>query len=220
MMPDSRRNKSRRGRTIRGAQRGGHRFELRIIAGKWRGRRIGFAQSPEIRPTPDRVRETLFNWLQPQISGSRCLDLYAGSGALGLEALSRGAESAVFVEAEVKAVRQIEATLASLDAQTGRVEHIDATRFLGASHGSFDIIFLDPPYSMDRLARDCRLIEERQLLQPGGLIYLEGPAGFVPQELPKGWTVLRSKKAGAVGYHLARRSVEVAGSATGADEMN
>jgi 16S rRNA (guanine966-N2)-methyltransferase len=214
-MPGSRRIAQRRIRPAGAQKRGGQRFELRIIAGRWRGRRIAFARSADIRPTPDRVRETLFNWLQPNIAGSRCLDLYAGSGALGLEALSRGAATVLFVDASTAAARHIEKALASMGCESGRVIRSDATSFLRREREAFDIIFLDPPYATEHLATDCRLIEDRGLLMPGGLIYLEGPADCAMPDLPIGWTLVRSKRAGEVGYHLVRRTDVVFGNPAG-----
>lgn len=188
-----------------GATAGGRRFVLRIIGGQWRGRKVGFPPVAAIRPTPDRVRETLFNWLQPVVPGSRCLDLYAGSGALGLEALSRGAAQAVFVEADPVAVHYLTETLRVLECDRGQVLHSDANRYLAGEVDPFDIIFLDPPYAERLLSGTCRRIEERGWLKPGGYVYLEDAAASGPPELPPGWTLHRSKRAGEVGYHLARR---------------
>jgi 16S rRNA (guanine966-N2)-methyltransferase len=179
--------------------------ELRIIGGEWRGRKVRFPPVAAIRPTPDRVRETLFNWLQPVIHGSRCLDLYAGSGALGLEALSRGAAEVVFVEVDLAATRHLSETLAALGCTRGRVLRSDAQRFLAAPEQPFDIVFLDPPFAEPVLAEACRALDRGGWLAAGGHAYLEAPAAAGAPELPAGWTLLRSKRAGEVGYHLARR---------------
>lgn len=184
-------------------------FVLRIIGGEWRGRRIHFPPLAAIRPTPDRVRETVFNWLQGVTPGSRCLDLYAGSGALGLEALSRGAREVVFVEVESAAVRQLGETLRTLGCDRGRVLRGDAHGFLDRLDAPFDVIFLDPPFSAPVLAETCRRIEAAGSLAPGGFAYLEAPAAAGEPVLPAGWTLLRSKRAGEVGYHLARRDAAV-----------
>jgi 16S rRNA (guanine966-N2)-methyltransferase len=194
-------------RTRPGPGRAGQPFVLRIIGGEWRGRKIRFPPVSAIRPTPDRVRETVFNWLQGVTPGSRCLDLYAGSGALGLEALSRGAREVVFVDVEPASVRHVGDVLRELGCDRGRVERADARRFLGQPGTPFDVIFLDPPFSEPVLAEACRQIEAGGWLKSGGLVYLEAPAKAGEPELPAGWTLLRSKRAGEVGYHLARRDV-------------
>jgi 16S rRNA (guanine966-N2)-methyltransferase len=178
---------------------------LRIIGGEWRGRRIRFPRRPGIRPTPDRVRETLFNWLAPAVGGSRCLDLFAGSGALGLEALSRGAAAVTFVESDratVDALRQIVTTLAP---DRGLVIHCEALRWLADPPQPFDIVFLDPPFGSGLVAQAAQALEAGGWLRPGARIYLEMPATEGPPVLPAGWTLHRSGKAGAVGYHLALR---------------
>jgi 16S rRNA (guanine966-N2)-methyltransferase len=183
----------------------GQAFVLRIIGGEWRGRKIRFPPVAAIRPTPDRVRETVFNWLQGVIPGSRCLDLYAGSGALGLEALSRGAGEVEFVDLEPAAVRHLADTLRGLGCDRGRVVRADARRYLEQPAVPFDVIFLDPPFAAPVLPEICRRIEAGGWLKPGGYAYLESSAAAGEPELPGGWRLLRSKRAGEVGYHLARR---------------
>ena len=178
---------------------------LRIVGGAWRGRKIRFPAVDAIRPTPDRVRETLFNWLQQDIREARCLDLYAGSGALGLEALSRGATRVVFVDSEPAVARHLALVLADLGCDRGQVVRSQALRYLDDPVEPFDIVFLDPPYADRALAGVCRRLDERGWLRPGGLAYLEDLASAGEPELPPGWTLLRSKRAGEVGYHLARR---------------
>ncbi len=180
---------------------------LRIIGGGWRGRKIQFPPVEAIRPTPDRVRETVFNWLQQDIGGSRCLDLYAGSGALGLEALSRGAAQVVFVDVEEAVGRHLSQTLAQLDCNRGQVVCADAARYLKGAPQAFDIVFLDPPYAERALTDACHRLDERGWLRPGGLAYLEDASAAGVPVLPAGWTLLRSKRAGEVGYHLARRDL-------------
>jgi 16S rRNA (guanine966-N2)-methyltransferase len=183
----------------------GGRLLLRIIGGEWRGRKIHFPPVEAIRPTPDRVRETVFNWLQADTPGSRCLDLFAGSGALGLEALSRGASRVVFVDVDPAVTRHLSDTLAALKCDRADVVRSDAARYLAGTPEPFDIVFLDPPYVSRALAETCRKIDEGRWLRPGGLAYVEDAASAGPPELPAGWTLLRSKRAGEVGYHLARR---------------
>ena len=181
------------------------RNSVRIIAGGWRGRRINFPDIPGLRPTPDRVRETLFNWLQHEIAGSRCLDLFAGSGALGLEALSRGAKELVFVEQAVAAARGLEEQLALLGG-TGRAQVVamGATRFLRTPAQPFDIVFLDPPFGRDALAEYVPMLDAGNWLKVGGLVYLENEKTAGAPALPAHWQMLKSKAAGEVGYHLAR----------------
>jgi 16S rRNA (guanine966-N2)-methyltransferase len=178
---------------------------LRIIGGTWRGRRLRFPPQAQIRPTPDRVRETLFNWLGPRVPGARCLDLFAGSGALGLEALSRGAAHVTFVETDAIAVRELRARLAEWRATGAQVEHNDALRFLGTAAQPFDIVFLDPPFASALAAQSCRLLEERHWLSAHALIYVETDASTGLPALPPTWAVTKAKQAGAVGYHLLTR---------------
>jgi 16S rRNA (guanine966-N2)-methyltransferase len=183
--------------------RGAHSRVLRIIGGTWRGRKLRFPPQPGIRPTPDRVRETLFNWLTQRVPGARCLDLFAGSGALGLEALSRGAAHVTFVEREVLAARELRARLAEWGASGAHVEHNDALRFLaGAPLQAYDIVFLDPPFASDLLADSARLLEERRWLSGNAHIYLEAPGRGGLPPLPQTWRLAKTKEAGAVGYHL------------------
>ncbi len=177
--------------------------ELRIIGGKWRGRRIRFPPRPGIRPSPDRVRETLFNWLAPVVEGSRCLDLFAGSGALGLEALSRGAAAATFVESDPTAVEQLRETVSTLTAEKAVILQADALGWLNGPPQRFDLVFLDPPFGSGLLAEALRKLDSGGWLSPGAYVYLEAPARDGPPSLPAGWRLHRSGKAGAVGYHLA-----------------
>jgi 16S rRNA (guanine966-N2)-methyltransferase len=187
--------------------RGAQSRVIRIIGGTWRGRRFRFADVPDIRPTPDRVRETLFNWLASRIVGARCLDLFAGSGALALEALSRGAETAVLVEQNPVAARSLADLIATLDAKAARVERVDALRFLGRSATPFDIVFLDPPFAAGLLSKAAELLERHGWLAPDALIYVESSAREPLPSLPTSWQQLKAKQAGEVGYHLFARVV-------------
>jgi 16S rRNA (guanine966-N2)-methyltransferase len=181
------------------------RNSVRIIAGAWRGRRIHFPDMPALRPTPDRVRETLFNWLQHSIADSRCLDLFAGSGALGLEALSRGAREAVFVEQFPLAARALQEQLARFGgAAKGRILEMGAARFLRTPGAPFDIAFLDPPFGTNALAEYIPLLDSGDWLKVGGLVYLENERAAGVPSLPGHWELLKSKSAGEVGYHLVR----------------
>jgi 16S rRNA (guanine966-N2)-methyltransferase len=192
----------------------GARNSVRIIGGGWRGRRISFPDIPGLRPTPDRVRETLFNWLQHAVAGARCLDLFAGSGALGLEALSRGAKELVFVEQAVAASRTLQEQLTRLGAAPkGRVVEMGAARYLrtpaqpGApAPAPFDIVFLDPPFGRGLLAEYVPMLDAGNWVNPGGLVYLENEKADGAPALPPHWELLKSKSAGEVGYHLARVS--------------
>jgi 16S rRNA (guanine966-N2)-methyltransferase len=178
---------------------------LRIIGGEWRGRRIRFPARGGIRPTPDRVRETLFNWLAAAVPGSRCLDLFAGSGALGLEALSRGAREATFVEQSRENAAALRETLALLAPGRANVVQGDALAWLGGTASAFDLAFLDPPFDGGLLDAALRRLAAGGWLADGAFVYLEMPAGDGEPALPAGWILHRTGRAGAVGYHLARR---------------
>jgi 16S rRNA (guanine966-N2)-methyltransferase len=209
---------------------------VRIIGGSWRGRRVHFPDSPGLRPTPDRVRETLFNWLQHSIAGTRCLDLFAGSGALGLEALSRGARQVVFVEPAFAPAQMLAGELKRLHGGApgnpgGRIVQTTAERFLAAPGGKpaaapggkpvaapggksdgaepFDVIFLDPPFGLDSLPEYVRLIDAGGWVVDGGWVYLESPRAAGAPAIPSHWELAKSKSAGEVGYHLARAHAEI-----------
>lgn len=178
---------------------------LRIIGGDWRGRRIRFPGEGGIRPTPDRVRETLFNWLMDKVRGSRCLDLFAGSGALGLEALSRGAAHVTFVERDRENAARLRETAALLAPGRATVVEADALAWLNGRAEPYDIVFLDPPFTAGVLTEAMQRLEARGALAPGACIYIEMPASPGLPELPVSWKMHRTGRAGAVGYHLARR---------------
>ncbi len=176
---------------------------LRIVAGKWRSRLLSIPEVEGLRPTSERIRETLFNWLGPRVYGTRCLDLFAGTGALGLEALSREASEVVFVESSSKAVRALRNSIETLEAESAKIVQGDAFDYLRRSEpASFDIVFLDPPFSDNSTDDLCRLIAERKLLLPGGFIYIEQDRQSALPDLPEGWQVTRSKTAGNVRYSL------------------
>jgi len=178
---------------------------LRIIGGRWRGRVLPFPDATGLRPTPDRVRETLFNWLQGVITGARCLDLFAGSGALGLEALSRGAENVTWVERNSLAVTALHKHLERLCVgKHGEVVQADALDYLRGNSQPFDIIFLDPPFHEDWIARCLPLLTQRYWLAPSAWVYLETEVERSPLSLPEDWVLVRARRAGQVGYHLAR----------------
>jgi 16S rRNA (guanine966-N2)-methyltransferase len=196
-----------RGKSPAAAQkkRPGLSNSVRIIGGQWRGRRIRFPSAAELRPTPDRVRETLFNWLQGVIGDARCLDLFAGSGALGLEALSRGAREVVFVEREPRVAAALKETIASLGDGRSRVVTADAFRYLEGAARAFDVVFLDPPFAQGRLPELCKLLEHGGWLAPRAYIYLEAAARDGIPPLPQPWQTARETRAGEVCGVLARR---------------
>ena len=178
---------------------------MRIIAGLWRGRRLRFPSAMELRPTPDRVRETLFNWLQGTIVDARCLDLFAGSGALGFEAASRGAAEAVLVERDPRVAAALRESAASFATQRLAILAADAFAYLQGPPRPFDVVFLDPPFGAGRLAELCTLLEQGAWLAPRAWIYLENAASDVLVPLPQGWEAVRETRAGEVRGVLARR---------------
>jgi 16S rRNA (guanine966-N2)-methyltransferase len=197
--------KSKR-RTAVPVRRAEHARVLRIIGGTWRGRKLRFPARAVIRPTPDRVRETLFNWLGAAVRGAHCLDLFAGSGALGLEALSRGAARVTFIERDGAAARALSLLLREWQAQGAQVVHADALNYLAGVPRPIDIVFLDPPFAAPLLSEAAALLEERKWLKAGALIYVECAAREGLPPLPPGWQPLKAKQAGEVGYHLLARA--------------
>ena len=173
--------------------------EIRIIGGMWRGRKLRFPDVEGLRPTPDRVRETLFNWLGQDFAGRRTLDPFAGSGALSFEALSRGAEHAVAVDRRREVVRGLADTAARLGTTALEVHCVDALSFIARERRAFDVVFLDPPF--DDTAWGELLPAAAARLAPGGALYVE--AAF-RVEAPPGLTIWRRDKAGQVHYHLLR----------------
>lgn len=173
---------------------------VRIIGGEWRSRLITFPHALGLRPTPDRVRETLFNWLGQDLTGRRVLDLFAGAGALGFEALSRGAAEAVLVDRAREAVSAMQANAATLGASRALVLQCDALEFLRRGPASpFDVVFVDPPYASG--LAELALEQLGPHLARGGRVYVESGAPLTPQ----GWEILRSGRAGAVSFQLLRR---------------
>jgi 16S rRNA (guanine966-N2)-methyltransferase len=181
---------------------------LRIIAGSLRGSRIPVPDRPGLRPTPDRVRETLFNWLMPVIEGARCLDLYAGTGALGIEAISRGAAACTFVESERALAEALRENLARLKVGNARVVEADALAMLAGKAEPFDIVFLDPPFGGDLWNASAERLETRGWLAPDASIYVESPADAA-LALPDAWTAHREGRAGAVRFALYRRRAAI-----------
>jgi 16S rRNA (guanine966-N2)-methyltransferase len=186
-------------------ERPGPPGKLRIVAGSLRGSKLAVPDQPGLRPTPDRVRETLFNWLAPIIEGARCLDLFAGTGALGIEAISRGAVFATFVESDRALARAIEENLARLKVENARVVATDATAWLGGTAQPFDLVFLDPPFASELWNESAERLESRGWLAPGAWIYVESPADAA-LELPPSWQPHREGQAGSVRFALYRRA--------------
>lgn len=179
------------------------RNRLRIIGGEHRGRQITFPDGAGLRPTADRVRETLFNWLQGVIPGARCLDLFAGSGALGFEAASRGARHVVMVEAAPRVAKRLADNSAKLGLE-GRVtvERADALSWLERPAGCFDVVFVDPPFAADLVPAVIERLARQRWLAPEAWVYVEQDARQFLCDLPAGWRLVRDKRAGQVAYRL------------------
>ena len=176
---------------------------IRIIGGLYRGKKISVPDVDGLRPTPNRVRETLFNWLMNDIRGARCLDAFAGTGALGLEAFSRGAESVYFIEQNNLAFASLKTLITSFNSKQLTLIHKDANDFIRTSKESFDIIFLDPPFNSDLLATTLETLEKTTLLKEGGLVYIESAYEIIPK--PAYWNILKLKKTGMVFSGLLQR---------------
>lgn len=183
----------------------GQRNQLRIIGGDWRGRKLAFPDLPGLRPTPDRVRETLFNWLMPVIRRARCLDLFAGSGALGLEALSRRAADVVLVDSQGQVIDSLKKNIDVLEAgDRVHLQQCDALQYLQSLNDCFDLIFLDPPYHQGLLQPCIDSLYARGALNQQGYLYFEANRDEVQPQLPVAWMVHRQKSAGQIVYYLVR----------------
>ncbi len=185
----------------------GHRNKVRIIGGQWRSRQVEFADQAALRPTPDRIRETLFNWLRDHLIGARCLDLFAGSGVLGIEALSRGAAQVAFVDNHAQAIQGIASQCTKLGVTDADFYHQDVMVFLQTTTGmlkkNFDVIFVDPPYASMKVPESCRLLAAHDWAANSAHIYFENNCQIDSSELPESWTIEKQKKAGGVYYYLA-----------------
>ncbi len=179
---------------------------LRIIAGKWRSRKLTFPHQDKLRPTPDRIRETLFNWLQADLPGSCCLDLFAGSGALGFEAASRGAAEVVMIEHNRDAASALKQNIELLAADDVQLVIADALEWLKKNQRVFDIVFLDPPFKSGLLDKCCELLENGQSLAQNAKIYIEHALGDEDFDIPASWECLQNKSAGQVSYKLFSRA--------------
>ncbi|RFA30057.1 16S rRNA (guanine(966)-N(2))-methyltransferase RsmD [Alkalilimnicola ehrlichii] len=179
---------------------------LRIIGGEWRGRRLPFPNVKGLRPTADRVRETVFNWLQVQIPGARCLDLFAGSGAMGFEAASRGAKYVQLVDRSPKVYASLKANRELLDAGMIDIVCQDGLAFLKrGTDEPFDVVLLDPPFDSAIIEPCCQLLEANGWLAPEARIYLELDKSQPMPELPANWELVRERQAGRVAFRLAIR---------------
>lgn len=181
------------------------RGQLRIIGGSWRGRKLNLQQCETLRPTPDRVRETLFNWLQPDIVNSRCLDLFAGSGALGFEAASRGADAVYMIEKDRAAIAMLNENKQVLQARQIEIRQSDACDYLNRSDEVFDLVFIDPPFESNLIAQCCELLERGHRLSNHAKIYIECGRQNPLEVLPENWHCLKNKQAGQVKYQLYTR---------------
>ena len=177
---------------------------LRIIGGQWRSRRLSFVATEGLRPTTDRVRETLFNWISPYVPGARCLDLFTGSGALGLEALSREARTVTFIDLSPSAISSLKNNLQTLHANNADVMCTDSVKWLknATSSEAYDIIFIDPPFRCDLVPQCVALLESSTLVKPGTHIYIEIEKETAQPVFPQNWHLHREKEAGQVRYML------------------
>jgi len=182
--------------------RSGAAGQIRIIGGQWRGRKLPVPDSAGLRPTTDRVRETLFNWLAADIQQAKCLDCYAGSGALGLEALSRHAASATLLELERPVAQQLEKNLATLGAKSGRVVNTNTLQFLAQKGDEHQLVFIDPPFRQGLLEKTTQLLESNGWLSDGALVYVEREVEQGIPPVPVNWQLHREKIAGQVAYRL------------------
>ena len=188
--------------------------QLRIIGGQWRGRKLSFADGDGLRPTMDRVRETLFNWLQDEIADARCLDLFSGSGALGFEALSRYAAQVVMIDKNPQAVRAIRSNLTLLGTDKAQLLQMDASAYLNSliknpeADKKFDIVFLDPPFNQNLVSPFCQLVAQADCLSEQASIYIELEKKTSLPDLPENWHVAKEKKAGQLAYYLITKPAE------------
>jgi 16S rRNA (guanine966-N2)-methyltransferase len=185
-------------------KKGSSNNRVRLIGGQWRRRLLDFPDLPGLRPSSDRLRETLFNWLQPVLVGSRCLDLFAGSGALGFEAASRGARQVVLVEQAQAAFTCLEGHRDALEASNVTLLRQSAQSFLQSGPEAFDIAFLDPPFESWPQTDWPRLLHESRHMKPAGWVFLELPRVLHPVPLPDEWVLEREKKFGDVQACLVR----------------
>ena len=174
---------------------------IRIISGKYRGRKLPVLMSDGLRPTTDRVKETVFNWLMPYIQNSICLDCFAGSGGLGFEALSRGAQSVTLIELNKAAAQQLEKNKSLLQAKELTIKNANTLNYLEGCSQKFDVVFIDPPFRKGLIEQTINLLNNN-LLAADALIYIEMESEEAIQSIPENWQILKEKKAGQVAYRL------------------
>lgn len=183
--------------------------QLRIIGGEWRGRKLNFPEAEGLRPTPDRVRETLFNWLAAYVPGGRCLDLFTGSGALAFEALSRGASHATLIDNSPAVLHQLRQNIQELKTQHAELISGSAMDWLSSRSEDmethYDVVFLDPPFRKGLAEQCCLLLEQKNLLAASAMVYLETEQELSDPQVPSNWELYREKKAGQVIYRLYQR---------------
>ena len=180
--------------------------KIRIISGKWRHRILHFPLEQGLRPSPDRVRETLFNWLMPYIQGAVCLDLFSGSGGLSFEALSRGAKEVVMIDKNIHIIKHLKNNAALLGAENAHIFQARVpTHPPDLPPKAFDIVFLDPPFQDNLLPICCKWLEESDLLSPSGFVYIESHHKSTLESIPLNWEIFRSKKSGNLSYALYRK---------------
>ncbi|MGQ0657258.1 MAG: 16S rRNA (guanine(966)-N(2))-methyltransferase RsmD [Chromatiales bacterium] len=181
-----------------------HYGRIRIIGGRWRGRWLPVLAESDLRPTGNRIRETLFNWLMPVIDGARCLDLFAGTGALGFEAASRGAAEVVLIDQDARKVRHLQAMVQRFDAGNITVGQAETAAWLQQTARPFDIVFLDPPFRQGWVPHCCERLAASDWLAPGAMVYIEIEKEALMPQLPRDWSVRREKVAGQVRYLLVQ----------------
>lgn len=176
--------------------------KVRIIGGRWRGRKLSFPDIAGLRPTADRVRETLFNWLKPYLDNAHCLDLFAGSGALGFEAASRGAAQVVMVDSDKAVIQQLRANKTLLQANNVTIYQAVIPKLIPLPEQRFEIVFLDPPFHKNLIEPVCQWLIHHDYLAKQALIYLEAETALTPLPIPEAWEILKSKRMGQVNYYL------------------
>jgi 16S rRNA (guanine966-N2)-methyltransferase len=187
----------------------GQANQVRIIGGLHRGRKLSFPDLPGLRPSADRVRETLFNWLQERLPGASCLDLFAGSGILGLESVSRGAEYVLMLDRSAEVVTRIRSNAELLGLKGVQVEQVDSLKWLDQRPTQpFDIVFVDPPFADDLMADCCQRLAAGGWLKPNARIYLETDARFGLPRLPTDWEQRKEQQAGRVAFYLYSNSAD------------
>ncbi|MEK7990022.1 MAG: 16S rRNA (guanine(966)-N(2))-methyltransferase RsmD [Thiotrichaceae bacterium] len=182
--------------------------KVRIIGGNWRGRKLNILDKEGLRPTTDRIRETLFNWLQWHLPTRRCLDLFAGSGILGIEAVSRGANFVQLIEKDPQITQHLRQQLLAFNTDKIELIQTDAIQFLQKHPPqAFDIVFIDPPFRQNLLEMSCQALEQNQWLSQHALIYIEMEQELTSVKLPENWHLIRDKVAGQVHYCLLERQI-------------